>query len=550
MIEALDHEVESKIDGQITKIIEMAGKKRGRKRDVSKSKGAKESQFDRLYDDRDALRRAANVHSWTRATVSSIAKSAVGGGFSIIRHPIYGRTIPENITEEEIWNQLEDVYNFFYGVRDVTTHIQDTTTPSQKIYYTIVSFFLYGQAAWHLRRDENDTLFDFDILPGLVFPNINASGKFLSPAYYYRPWNSGETFAIRNPGDIMYITWPGVDFSVYGNSEYISAGHTAIPADLYAAQAYKSHFENLNAPYNGVWTIDPNTSDEDFYSFLRMIENRYSGVENWGRNPLIIRGEARFEETRSRSNDDAPYLQGRTYNQEEVSAIAGVPGAKLGLAGQTTKSNYREQRREFHETTLRPIFEMVEQAIYQQVFVRGFGIRQWALSFNNPDFTNALEDASIYTRYINYSVMSPNEARSKLGLPKRNDEYGDMFYQPSNIAQVGIGDVVSSQENQTREDQSQQQGGREHDAEDIPSNDKPTVADEESNKMLEGVLDELRKWKRFAIRVAENKRDERPFNAEFIPMSTAETIQSLIEGKDKDTIKEIFDNLISVGEND
>jgi HK97 family phage portal protein len=538
------------IDGEIMKMISLSSSSGKRS-----PKGLDSDKRNTVYNNNDSLRRAADIHSWTRATVSVIARSAVGGGISITRHPVYGRFIASDITEEQIWNQLEPVYDFFYGVKEEYNYFQDMTTLSQKLYYTVLSFFLYGQAAWHLRRDENGNLYDFDILAGVVFPNVKPDGRFMNPAYTFRPWNSRESYDIKNPNDVLYISWPGIDFSIYGSSEYKASSETAIPADLYASNAYKSHFENMNAPYNGVWTVDPNTSEEEFYAFLKLLNSRYSGAENWGRNPLVIKGQAEFKETRSRTNDDAPYLQGRTFNQEEISAVAGVPGAKLGLAGQTTKSNYREQRREFHETTLRPIFEMLEQAIYQQIFVRGFGIKSWMLSFNNPDFTNALEDASINTRYVNYSVMTPNEARARLGLPLRQDAGGDSFFVPSNMVNSFQSDVVTGEENSTRDDGSNSEPrDSTHDAVDMPSNEKPTVAEDE--KFLDDMLDELRKWKKFKIRTVDNKRVARDFVTEVIPKEIAEQIRNAVIDKDREEIRFIFDkfieeinNLISEGEN-
>lgn len=541
MIEAFEDEkfpdIRARIDGEIAKVIQIASSgKAGASKSFTKSS--------LLYDARDEIRRAANIHSWTRSTASTIAKSAIGSGFSIIRHPVFGKRLPEDISEEEIYQRLEPVYELFYGTNQDFTYIQDLFSTSQKMYYFVISLVLYGQAAMHLIYDENGVLTDFENLAGITFPNVDDKGKFLNPAYTFRPWNSNESYDFKSPADILYVAWPGVDNSIYGNSEYFAAAQTAIPSDLYASNSYKNHFENMNAPYNGVWVVDENTSDEDFLAFLQLLSARYTGDQNFGRNPLIIKGQAEFKETRSRTNDDAPYLQGRQFNQEEISAVSGVPGSKLGINNQVSKSNFREMRREFHETALRPIYEMIEQAMYQQVFVRCFGIKEWMLAFNKPDLTNALEDASIHGRYIMNTVMTPNEVRADLGLPPIDG--GDVLYQPSSAVVVGMGDYVESIDRQSedRADEPEGNSPRQDDAENIPSKDRPTVADGEKVSIPD-LVDELKTFKRFAMRVVANDRSQRPFYSEILPEKLLNDINNIVlTSEDKNEVRKIFDILI------
>ena len=544
MLEALEQEkefgVRRKIDGEISKVVQFSGQKK-----VNPAKSF--SKASALYDARDEVRRAANVHSWTRATASTIAKSAVGSGFSIVRHPVFGKRVSDEITEEEIYKKLEPLYDIFYGgTKKDFTHIQDFFTTSQKIYYFVISVVLYGQAGMHLIYDSDGNLTGFENLAGMIFPNVDEKGKFLNPSYTFRPWNSNETYSFKNPESILYVTWPGVDNSIYGNSEYFSAAQTAIPSDLYASNSYKNHFENMNAPYNGVWVVDENTSDEDFLAFLKLLSARYTGDQNFGRNPLIIKGQAEFKETRSRTNDDAPYLQGRQYNQEEISAVSGVPGSKMGISSQVAKSNFREMRREFHETALRPIYEIIEQAIYQQIFIRIFGIKEWMLAFNKPELTNALEDASIYGRYLINHVMTPNEVRDNLGMPPVDG--GDIFFTPSSVVVAGMGDEVESIDRQSEDRNDEPDGGspRQDDPVDVPSKDKPTVANEDKNFTVADLSEELKKFKKFSLRVVSSDRIPRPFYSDILPEKLLNSINDIVlTSDDKEDVRKIFDQLIN-----
>src|SRR6476619_1130617 len=68
--------------------------------------------FQQFYTSRDLLRRTASQHSWTRASVITVARAAIGGGFSFIRHPIYGRMLtPQEIKSAD--DTLMPLYDFF-----------------------------------------------------------------------------------------------------------------------------------------------------------------------------------------------------------------------------------------------------------------------------------------------------------------------------------------------------------------------------------------------------------------------------------------------------
>lgn len=402
-----------------------------------------ENGFLRFYSKSDLLRRAASQHSWTRATGISIGRAAIGSGFSFVRHPIFGDNISKR-RQKEIEKTMEDVNKCFFAAPKKTEYIQDMVGMSAKMFYTANSFMLYGQATWEkVREKKTGKMIGFDSLPGITMPNVDSNGKFRDPAYLFRPWNSTAVVPYKK-NEVVYFSSPGLDMSIYGSSDYDSLIDNTIPSDIYASKAYKHQFENINAPYNGVWVVDPSTSEEDYLDFLALLANRYTGIESFGSNPLVIRGQAKFEEHRSRSNDDAPYLEGRRYNQEEMSAVTGISSAKLGVTDNASKTNHRELRREFHENTLRPIFAFIEESIYNQVLVQEFDLPEFKLAFNRPDLSTALEEATIIGRYIQNGVYSPNEGRIAIGKPVRTDEFGDKYFIPSSGAWTGDDNIVKS----------------------------------------------------------------------------------------------------------
>lgn len=398
--------------------------------------------FLHFYSKSDLLRRAASQHSWTRATGISIGRAAIGGGFSFVRHPVFGLDISAR-RQKEIDRIMKRVHKCFFSSPINSDYIQSLTTLSSKMYYTANSFAVYGQSTWEkVRNAKTKEMIGFDALPGITMPNVDFEGRFLNPAFIFRAWNT-EKLVEYNKKDLVYFSSPGLDMSIFGSSDYDSLIDNTIPSDVYASKAYKYQFENINAPYNGLWVVDPSTEKEDYDDFMALLAARYTGIEAFGSNPLVIRGMAKFEEHRSRSNDDAPYLEGRRYNQEEISAVTGISSAKLGVTDNASKTNHRELRREFHENTLRPIFSFIEEAIYNQVMVTEFEVPEYKLQFNRPDLSTALEEATILGRYVQSGIISADEARLSIGKPVRSDEYGKKYFVPANGSWVDASGISS-----------------------------------------------------------------------------------------------------------
>ena len=520
----------------------------------------RDAGFMQYYAKSTVLKNAALHHSWTRASAISIGRAAIGGGFTFVRHPIYGTDISEK-RQKEIDKIMVDINNAFFAAPKKIKYIQDTMGLSSKMYYTANSFVLYGQFTWEKIRDRNSgKMIGFDVLPGVTMPNVDDNGKFLDPAYYFRPWNS-QSIVEYKARDLMFVTNPGLDLSIFGSTDYDSLSDNTIPSDLYAAKAYKFQFENINAPYNGVWVVDPSTSEQDYADFLAMLANRYTGIEAFGSNPLVIRGQAKFEEHRSRSNDDAPYLEGRRYNQEEISAVTGVSSAKLGITDNASKTNHRELRREFHENTLRPVFQFIEEGIYNQIMVQEFDLPEYKLAFNRPDLSTALEEATILGRYVQNGVITPNEARSSIGKQLRSDPYGDKFFVPSNggwVSTDGIvempmqqldakGGVAENTDNPTtsQEEVVPIKNGGSNRQFDMARNGEEDANYERKSEDVEGILTELRQWKRFESRRKTGKRDDREFVTNIINPEACILIKSAIADLDKSDTCVIFDNIIS-----
>jgi hypothetical protein len=488
----------------------------------------------RYIDVMKLLAETVHTHPWTFSTVDAVARSVVGSGWKIIPKEGY-----ESLATKR---GKRTVDNFLNYSRKTRGNIRDFIGFPSKLSQTVSSYRLFGQASWNIIKEGNRCV-GFDVLSGYTVPNIDEHGNFLEPAFIHYPWDGSKEveFGI---GDIVYFFNPGVTGRILGESPYESLIDVSLPADFYAALSYRSVLENVNAPYNGVWVVDPTVSDEDFDLFVNLLQERYTGAENFGRNPLVIRGMAEFKETESNRKDSAPYIDGRQFSREEMFGVTGVAGNKLGLSSDFNKANIRETRREFHESVLRPLFDVIEGVINDQVISGVLGVDFWEFKFNRPDITTALEQASIDMRYLQFGVFSPNEIRAQHGVAPRKD--GDEYYIPGTTT----GDVTRPK--------SGQQGKQEIEGEENPDTstnplpverpprDEASISNSADNDKRALIIKEIKNWRKITLEGMDGKRPHKKFIPESIPSHVALNINELLESSygDFDDVKKIFNAAI------
>jgi HK97 family phage portal protein len=488
---------------------------------------------------------AASVHPYTFATMDAVTRSAIGTGYQIV-----------NVDEFKAGAtklQKKKLLAFLNYIDRRWDNIKDFQSFPDKLAQTINVYRLIGQASWEIIRDGNGNPVGFDVLSGVVIPNTNERGYFETPNFRFYPWNKSQPIDYHRD-NIVFFSNAGIRGRITGESVYESLTSTAMISDMFAAISYRSLFENVNSPYNGIWKIDPVTSDEDTEMVMSMLDDMYTGAYNYGRNPIAVRGGLDFVSINSRNKEDAPYIEGRHYNREEFLSVTGVDGNKLGITESSNKANMRETRREFHENTLRPLFIRLEEDIYNQVCVRLLGIKGWKFQFNRPDITTAVEQMSIDMRALQWGIQNPNEIRAQRGLDPRAG--GDVFYLPLNLATVdpsgkvtdvseghGEGDTPAKEEGgKASDEENPEQATNEQDKpEEVrePSDERPV-----SSKFAQ--IDELKKWRKLHLQMMDGKKPFRKFEPKFIASDDAEQVSKMLmlHSGDFETTKKIFDAAI------
>ena len=484
------------------------------------------------WDIEDAAR---NV-SWIRGSITAVANNLIGPGWKFVKVPEF---------QEEATDAALKKLQVFYGLGQSKKYknFKDFYSTSGKFYATAIAIALGNFSAWEIRKDGLfGTPNGFDFIPGYIEPQIKDTGEFNTPAFIqylsttgldHREWD--------DPNDIVFFARP--DFGGYVFSSNLeSLVQYTLPSDIYAEMSYLSMHKNRNSPLDGVWQADPSMSDEHFKKLEVLLRQRYSGARNYSKAPLLAKGGIEFKPS-SRASEDAPYLAGRDYARQEMSAVTGVPGALLGVTAEMSRASSREAKRAYYETVVEPLQKMLEEGTYEQINIRLLGIRGWTIKFNNPAFVNEVEQASIDRTLWNIGARNANDIRVRDGEKPR--EGGDRFFEPTNMVPVG-----------GKPDQQKPQGENPgapvlDPATENPTGQKPRPvrADEQAAQA------ELKKWRKVVITEAKGERKPKPFVCEFVLPELETKIRAglqVLEKDDIENIKYVFElaNKTIKGEND
>lgn len=476
-------------------------------------------------------------HGYLRAAMSVVGKTTVGAWWSLRRHYEYG----DKATER----QRRRLFDFYTYRNRNWDNIKDWQNLAGKLLIGAMYLRYFGQVGYQILKDGEGRAVGLDHLPGLVYPNVDDKGFFKpnEPAFYQFPEaNPKSKVAFDNPRDIIYITNPDMRGSPVGGTDMEALTAFPLPIDIYLQLAAREYMKNRDKP-EVVYSLPQDISDEAFDEFVAEMAARHSGAANVGRSPIAVTGDFDIKELRPLP-DSLPYQDSRKQAREEILAISGVSGAKLGVSEQLASANLREMRREFHETSMVPLFKMIELALYEQVHLREFQAPGWEFRFNSPDFLNAVEKATVHMRYIQSGVLSPNEARYDLGKEPR--EGGDVFVE-----------VATEEEEQPiPESQGSPPEGRPIEPDDPsqvgePNTDDadPERGDQHDETPRNSILRELKQWKAFATKRMKKGKRLREFNPVHIPQDMARILQNyVLTAESVDALEEYFDTAIEMVE--
>jgi HK97 family phage portal protein len=181
--------------------------------------------------------------------------------------------------------------------------------------------------------------------------------------------------------------------------------------------------------------IEKPKRDEILANLREDIDALYAGPENSGRPALLPPG---LEwKPAGQTAQEAELIDQRRIAREEVCGVYQIPPPMLGILDRATFSNIEVQREMAYTDSLAPPLVLIEQSINAQL-VRAL-LREDDV-FVEYDFAGVLrgdrlKEVQALREAITSAVMTPNEARSVLNMPRSEDDGMDAFYMPANNMQ-------------------------------------------------------------------------------------------------------------------
>jgi HK97 family phage portal protein len=509
------------------------------------------------------------VHGYSRAAMSAIGRSTIGAWWKLSKHEEWGSSGTER--------QRRRLYRFYTHQEREWDNIKDFYSLAYKLVIGAMYLRYFGQVAYEVTRNNAGKIIGFDHLTGITVPNTDDRGYFKVPAFVQYPTRDPRiNTEFDSPRDIVYIINPDWKGSPLGGSDIEALTEYTLPLDIYLQTAAREYMKNSARP-ELIFMLPQDISDDAFNAFVAQMEAKYRGASNVGKNPIAVAGELGVKRV-DELPQNLPYQDSRKDTREEVLAVSGTGGALLGISDSLSSANIRETRRQFHETTMEPLFKILEQGFYEQIHVREFNAEGWTFVFNNPDFLTAVERATVHMRNIENGIMNPNEAREELGRDPR--EGGDFFVEvasdPKDDEEQGSPpegreeepDDPSNTGEPTDDDQDPERGDQ-HDEEPkqfltVLSADDPALKEwagpvieaedwEEAEELLATfeatiigqMIEDVMAWRKFALKRFKRGRKLREFRTEHIPTEAVFIVQaSLEEAHDVEEIKYIFNDLL------
>lgn len=523
------------------------------------------------------------VHGYTRAAMSAVGRATIGTWWTLSKHEEWG----SQATEDQRTSLLE----FYSSMNREWDNIKDFQNLAYKLIIGAQYLKFFGQVSFLINRNNAGQPIGFDHLPGLIVPNVDEFGYFKDPAFVQYPTKDPRIRTeFSSPDDVIYITNPDWEGSPLGGSDIEALTEFTLPLDIYLQTAAREYMKNTNRP-ELIYMLPQDISDDAFDTFVRLLNSKYAGPNSMGRNPVAVQGELKVQRVDDLPKD-LPYQEARTDARDETLATAGVSGPVLGIGDTFSSANIREARRQFHETTMEPLFRLIEGGFYEQLHIREFVAPGWAIQFNNPDFLTAVERATVHMRYIQFGVLSPNEAREDLGKEDRED--GDDYVTPTGMedeeeeqgsppeGREDDPDAPSETGEPTNDDQDPPRGDQ-HDDEsaralaeleddtfltetvssehpEVPGYAGPEIkaesreaaeeiAETMQTEVIGQLVAEIQAWRKYAISRVKRGMHLRQYRTNHIPQDISDLIQERLEyADDVETVNEIFDDLFSLME--
>ena len=250
---------------------------------------------------------------------------------------------------------------------------------------------------------------------------------------YFRNFGASNPNPITNdprPNEIIHVKEYSPLNTFYGVPDIMSA-ISSLHGDSLASQYNIDYFGNKAVPRYVVTLKGAKLSADAEDKMFRFLQTSLKG-QNHRTLYIPLPGDSDTNKVEFKMDaiengiQDGSFKEYRKQNRDDILIAHQVPLSKIGGGDASNIAAALAQDRTFKEQVSRPaqrnLEKIINKIVHEKTDVVDF-------KFNELTLTDEIAQSQIVERYVKTQVMTPNEARAKLGLPQRPD--GDQPFQMS-----------------------------------------------------------------------------------------------------------------------
>jgi len=203
-----------------------------------------------------------------------------------------------------------------------------------------------------------------------------------------------------------------------------------------------SFFENYGVPA-ALITLSGDWKDGSAKKIKNFLDTEIRGSENAHRTMVfqIPDENAKFQwQQLSVDIKEGSFRLYRESLQEDILIAYHMPGERIGVLPRVGKlgggKEAEEATKVYVESVIEPYQTDMENIVNGLIIEQGLNCHKYVFKLNTLDIRNIDAEGDRYIKYIENALMTPNQARNKLGLGKTYIG-GDKYYMKSGMEEVG-----------------------------------------------------------------------------------------------------------------
>ncbi|MBU3145733.1 phage portal protein [Clostridium sp. CF012] len=282
----------------------------------------------------------------------------------------------------------------------------------------------YGRAGLVIQRNFNDVIGLYPVkLTGVTVDTTGIiSGAMNNKVLWDYESVGGETGSVFDKDVIVYK-----DFTLDGINT--KATTSIVGQTLDTSIKSQKHLNDIFSNGMSSKLVIQLTSDIKDESELKKIQEKFNRIYSF--NGKIFTLPAGFTaQPLDLKLTDMQFAELRRLSKEEIATSMQVPLSKLGILRETAISEEQDNIKLWSDN-LSVIITQIEKEMDYKLLTREERAKGYRIRFNIDILLrlDAKAQADVLTMYVNKGVLTANEAREKLGVPRT--QYGDEIFMPS-----------------------------------------------------------------------------------------------------------------------